>query len=319
MKKHFKPILFLFAVSLIFTELLTGNMSIVEFINPIIFIMVVIAGYGLPILLIREYAIRWNLGIVGLFLMGLAYGIYNEGLMAKTILLTENVPIENFDGYVTILGVNIAWAVLIVVWHALNAVIYPILLTWYFYPNQYKEVWLSTKVKNGISIFLIIVASLLFFGEEANGVVGTIPHFILFVISMAVLILLAKMSTGKVMIETTVSQQRIKQVFFGGLFLVLFLLVSAILAQNNIPAAVIIAFIGLLIVWVYKVFQKKKLFTVSNILTFGIGSYMAQTSLGIIWVPDPVRIITMIIILIILAILLRKIFKDGEGKLVEGR
>ena len=44
-------------------------------------------------------SLRRQLGLAGLFVLGLVYGIFNEGIIAKTFYLATNVPINKFDGY----------------------------------------------------------------------------------------------------------------------------------------------------------------------------------------------------------------------------
>ena len=73
---YLKPILTLVVIVPFLTELLSGNFTLSRFFIPPVFIAFIIA-YGLAALLIRELAVKWKLGIEGIFILGLAYGIYN--------------------------------------------------------------------------------------------------------------------------------------------------------------------------------------------------------------------------------------------------
>lgn len=42
--------------------------------------MTLIVIYGVAALLIRELAVRWHLGIEGILILGIVFGIYNEGI-----------------------------------------------------------------------------------------------------------------------------------------------------------------------------------------------------------------------------------------------
>ncbi len=81
MKSKYAPILTLILITPFLTELLCSNIPASVFFHPYVFFMTVLV-YGLPVLAIRELSIRWNLGILGILIFGVAYGIYNEGICA---------------------------------------------------------------------------------------------------------------------------------------------------------------------------------------------------------------------------------------------
>ncbi len=43
---------------------------------------------------------RWRLSTRGIVLLGLTYGILNEGLVAQTLVRYDHVPIDRFDRYI---------------------------------------------------------------------------------------------------------------------------------------------------------------------------------------------------------------------------
>ncbi len=69
------PIIALILFSSVVPELVTGSTPLSGFVRPgtLLFLLV---GYGLAVLVIREYALRSRMGLAGLFLAGLAYSLF---------------------------------------------------------------------------------------------------------------------------------------------------------------------------------------------------------------------------------------------------
>lgn len=162
MKRVSKPALTLMAITPFLTELLSGNMPPQQFFFPVIYLVFVVL-YGLPALVIREIAVRRDLGWGGIFILGLAYGIVNEGIAAKTLLLGQNVPMPSFDSYGYVMGVNFTWSPVITIWHALHAVVFPIALLYVLYPEKREEAWLSTRLVTVLGALSLVMVVLLFF------------------------------------------------------------------------------------------------------------------------------------------------------------
>lgn len=131
MNKNGTIILTLF-LGAILTELVTANTPVTSFFDPLNLLLLVIT-YGLPLLVIRDLSVRWKLGFFGVFVLGLAYGIFNEGILAQTLVNSGHLPIESYDHYFRFGGINTAWAFIIVPWHALHAVIFPLLIIQFFH------------------------------------------------------------------------------------------------------------------------------------------------------------------------------------------
>ena len=79
----FSPALVLFFLSPMIGELLSGSAPPAEFFNPLGFIMLAVL-YGGGVLLVRELVHRWHRGWPTLLVLGVAYGIAEEGLMCKS-------------------------------------------------------------------------------------------------------------------------------------------------------------------------------------------------------------------------------------------
>ncbi|MES2776031.1 MAG: hypothetical protein V4722_17775 [Bacteroidota bacterium] len=122
---YWKPALLLLFITPVLTELLANNIPAKELFRPKLFLMLATLVYG-PVLLLRELALRWNLRLAGYIVLGLVYGIYNEGLLGKTFF-QQQIANTTFVDYGFVGGTNLPWAAVISVFHAFYAFLFPIL------------------------------------------------------------------------------------------------------------------------------------------------------------------------------------------------
>ncbi len=105
---------------------------------PLFFAVVI---HGLPVLAIREWAVRRQVAAGGLFVVGIGYALLVEGLVTKSLFRVDGLPNASFDGQPTVLGVNASWAVLVVTWQALGGVVAPIAVTHALFPQLCWRRW----------------------------------------------------------------------------------------------------------------------------------------------------------------------------------
>ncbi len=67
-------------------EVLSENTPILTALHPVPFVLLILT-YGVPVVLIREIAVARRLNVVGIILLGVGYGMLNEGVLAKTLTL----------------------------------------------------------------------------------------------------------------------------------------------------------------------------------------------------------------------------------------
>jgi hypothetical protein len=192
---HWRPVLILALIAPLLTELLSTNVTLLQFVvQPWLYPYFATLGYGIPVLLIRETALRWRLGAPGLCALGLIYGIYNEGLWAKTFLLTQHMPVHEFEGYGVIAGIALPWALTISLWHALYAVVFPLTIVVYLCPKDRELPWLGRKTYYALLALIADLAMLPFFaaGKPPQGApAGTVTQLGLYVAVSAALVLAA--------------------------------------------------------------------------------------------------------------------------------
>ncbi len=255
--KNWKPIVFLFISSFLLTELLTGSTPLKSFLSPFIVLLFITVGYGFPVLVIREISIRKNFGLLGLFFLGVIYGLYNEGLFAKTIINPFHSPVASFTAYGLLGSIRLPWALAISSWHALYAVIFPIIIVYYFFPERSSENWLSKKTTYILGVISFISSVLFFFSGPPQNKAGTPNQFIFIMLSWLVLWWLAKRfsQSAKVSIESHFSLRFKKFIAGPALYLGLFLL-PVLLSKANVPPGAFYLYFLIIVFFLIKKISK---------------------------------------------------------------
>lgn len=269
MNKNLKPILILFVIAPFLAELLSGNIPFPKFFHPLVFLSSLII-YGFPALLVREASVRWKLGLAGIFILGLAYGFVNEGIAAKTMLLEENVPIKNFDHYGILLGINFPWAVIISIWHATHAILYPLLIVYFFFPASRNESWLGKKGIIFTALATIILSGLMFFNKTH---IEHPIYLIVFYLVIFALIFLARTAPKHPALEVK-GKFSLKPVFLGFTFSMVFYITAFMIPKLRLSPLIFYSFIILYLYFVFLILRKKEMFSLPAILLFGIGNYL---------------------------------------------
>jgi len=323
------------ALATIIPELFSGSTPPASFLNPRLFIFLFL-GYGLAILLVRELGVRWHCGVFGLFFLGLAYSIFNEGLLAKTLVLEKGLPVPLYDHYGYVLGISLPWAAGIGTWHAYASVIFPILFTHYFFPKAREKPWLNTKIALVLGLLLMLLACTAFLGTSEKGVKGTPGQLAVLLLVMFIGFVLARVLTrishgsfhsnrpepceksgleGQVRYGTGASA--IQPLLLGLSVLVPFWAL-ALLAASKVPLGVFFgALVGIILFYAW-ILKRRHWLDLPSLLFFAIGWYLhnaIQAAIIILSIPghSPGRVlITVMLDGLILFLLFRQIHRvDG--------
>lgn len=174
-------------LSPIIAELLSGSSPPIEFFLPWSFIGL-LGMYGAGALLIREFTVKWNKGWASVIVLGVAYGIIEEGLAVKSFFDPGWMDLGDLNTYGRFWSTNWVWAVWLVIYHSTISIALPILLTQLLYP-QFKAARLLTdrQLRTVIVLFTVdIGVYALLFGTvyvppAAQYVLAALVVFILFV------------------------------------------------------------------------------------------------------------------------------------------
>jgi hypothetical protein len=121
----------------------------------------VVGLYGGGAILVRELVRRRRLGAVWLVLLGLAYGLIEEGLVVQS-LFDQHYPGLDFLGhYGHWLGVNWVWLEFIVPYHAVFSIAIPIAITELLFPERRDTPWVTPRGLLGVALVFVANAVLL--------------------------------------------------------------------------------------------------------------------------------------------------------------
>ncbi len=272
-----KSAILLMAMTTVFPELLSGNTPLPLFLNPQVWIFFALA-YALPVLLLRELAVRDGTGFAGLFIYGLAYGLLNEGVLAKTIFRETNVPIDTFSHY-GFLGIGWPWTVLICAWHALASVVFPVAIVHTIFANASHRPWLGGRVALLLSLVLVVFACLFFINDGASQHFGTPPELIALITAMAVLLVIGSRLKGTIAALRTTSLLRPLVV---GLSLLVPFLVLIIVPGMKLPVIVFFVTFAALLAGYLRYFSRHRLAALPAMAFVGFAYYVQTAAVSLI-------------------------------------
>lgn len=127
--------------------------------------------YGTGAVVIREIARRWKKEGVSILLMGMAYGVFEEGIMARSFFDPGWQDLGQLAFYGRWIGVNWIWSIALTIFHAVVSISIPIVITELLYPKKKDTLWLS-KNELIIAIIIYLLNALLgpFFGMKITAV-----------------------------------------------------------------------------------------------------------------------------------------------------
>lgn len=142
--KRIPPGLLLFLLAPILGELLSGHQPPLEFFNPLN-LLILSLPYGCGALICRELVVRWHKGRFSLLLLGIAYSIYEEGIVVRSFFNPNWGELGNLAEYSHIAGVTWTYAELLIHFHVIVSITASVILAEMAYPQQRHQRWISDK------------------------------------------------------------------------------------------------------------------------------------------------------------------------------
>ncbi len=251
--------LFIALASITIAEFTTGSTSLTEMVtNPASFFLFSLPAnlglYGCGVILIREAAIRWSKGWPTILMLGVAYGIMEEGVSVHTFFSPVTQTVGIFGQYGKYYSLNFTWAILISIFHATYSIALPILLGNLVWPET-KSRRLLTR-KSGTAVFALYVLTVI--------ILFTIAPYKpsaewLIVLLMASMLLLYGAKHLRVQFFRRVRSYKgsgTRIYLLGGLFLFPFLIVFPRYV-TALPSLVTDAIIALLTLLLYRAFENR--------------------------------------------------------------
>ena len=265
--------LFLLLIPGPLAEVLSQNVQLLTFVQPVPFLLVTLT-YGVPVLVIRELAVAHKLNDAGLILLGLAYGILNEGVLAKTLTLPDGPPLHDFAGYGQIGPIQGGWSIFIIAWHALHSVFYPILMTRWMFPAAASQRWFAAGRMRWLLYALLIAVAGLYALYFLNPVRNDLPVFVLYAVATAGLLAAAlKLCKRRGDSPTAVATHASwMPALLGGCMIVLYLF--QFWAPRHVPFALFLALSLGVIGIVVAALIRGRWRPLPDWLLFGLGDYL---------------------------------------------
>ena len=238
-----KLILFLLIVPGLLQEVLTGNTPILNLLNPVGFLGLIWA-YGVPMLILWDLKVHFKLSYYSIFLLWIAYWIFNEWLLAKTMLESSSVPFGGFREYISYGWINLAWTSMILPWHAFYSVLFPIVFAEIFFEKEQSTILLSRKW----TLIFLLICGIVFviLWKDWQGSLSS-SMYILFYTGIIILYWLSRMLPQKSLIDTPEwPQGGLKLPYFIGV-ISLFAFVPLFIFAGKVHGIIFILFI---ILWV---------------------------------------------------------------------
>lgn len=158
MKRTLPPALALFLIAPIFGELFSGSSPLNEYINPITFITLGLL-YGCGAVIIRELLFRWGKGWGSLLLLGIAYGIYEEGILVQSFFDPGWMDLGSLAVYGRAFGVNWVWTEHLIIFHTAISIAASIAFVQALYPERRGEPWVTSRkwwIANFVGILSLV-------------------------------------------------------------------------------------------------------------------------------------------------------------------
>lgn len=150
-------IIYLILVAPIIGEGLSTSTPFIGFLNPLNLILLV-ALYGFGALIIRELTVRWRGSIhwPTIMILGLVYGIIEEGLFLLSMLNPNYPSVGQLGSYGRFWDVNWVWAMHIALFHSIFSISLSILITELSFPTSFDKKLLGKKALGSIILLFVI-------------------------------------------------------------------------------------------------------------------------------------------------------------------
>lgn len=237
---HIKPVITLLLLSPVVAELVSGATTFLEFINPHV-LFPLVRLYGVGALLIREIKVRYDLSYGSVLLLGFAYGVIEEGIVAKSFFESRWEDLGIFGEYEGLFGVNWVWLFYLTLYHGVWSILAPIAIVEAVFEKEQRIPWLGRK--GFVLALLVFIVDVLVINRSLSRYNPGIVECLGCIVVILVLGLLALWARSEVEVAIAAPRNYLLYWFIWGVFFfVFFYTVPYCIAQ---PLAPIILWITL--------------------------------------------------------------------------
>ena len=141
--KRIPPWLTLLILAPLLGEIVSGHQPPLELCNPLS-VLLLMLPYGFGALICRELVRRWKKGWLSLILLGIAYAVYEEGIVVRSFFDPNWAELDILKPY-HVLGVNWTYSAMLVHFHVLVSIGASIFLAEMLYPDRRDASWLGNR------------------------------------------------------------------------------------------------------------------------------------------------------------------------------
>lgn len=152
--KRLSTTMTLLLLSPLLGELVSAHQTLFQFINPIAFVLTALP-YGFGALICRELTVRWGKGWASLVLLGIAYGLYEEAVVARSFWDPDWAELGALRDYTYWRGVTWTYAEVLIHFHLTISIVSSVALAHILHPEHRHESWLSNR---GLAICFVGLA-----------------------------------------------------------------------------------------------------------------------------------------------------------------
>lgn len=151
------PVLVLLLLAPFFGEALSGATPPLDLILPWN-LGLMVGLYGCGALICREVVLRYRLGLVGLILLGAAYGVWEEGLVDRYWYDPKFWADQNIGTYSVVGEVNLSLALLLTVFHSAVSICCSVLVVERIFPRRQVQPWVGRRgMTVAVAVFAVAV------------------------------------------------------------------------------------------------------------------------------------------------------------------
>ena len=203
--------------------------------------------------------------------MGLAYSIFNEGIIAKTLFFgPPGGGMHAYDAFY-FAGIHVVWTVIISTWHALHAMVFPIALVSALFPTVRQEPWLSMPVR--VTLLVIWVPAAVLGFMKLNAQYADWRYFAAFAATIAVLLWLGARLPTRTPFFSNDGPGRAAQVGFGMALYVVLVVAVFIAADLGAPFVIVSIWPYGLVTVLYFWLRRKRWTTCLPVAFIALGNY----------------------------------------------
>ncbi|MBJ7291481.1 hypothetical protein [Williamsia sp.] len=150
------PVAGLFFLAPLIAEFFLGDFPV--YLLPLI--LPLSLWYGAGAVMIREVTRRLGRGWPTILLLGLAFGVAEEGLLTMSLFNPNYADQRLLDpGHIAALGIGVPWTIFVLTLHVLWSVAAPIALIESAQPQRRATPWLGNRAMAGVGVLFVVGAA----------------------------------------------------------------------------------------------------------------------------------------------------------------